>query len=215
MVNLYLLHLDLIGHEFLSQALDRVFDSIDQSITASDRAITKATNSGDEEYASSATDEECDVIEALLGIAFVAAQTEITATIARVKHLHERFQRDFPRSNLTTTTGVNSNILQAANPVIKTPYTAVEILNAFANFFKHGDEWDPEWRHGTPQQLRTIAILRAASAVPLSTGNLRTGATALGIDWSLSVRGLIDIVKNWRKNLRRQYEAELAKRGIV
>jgi hypothetical protein len=215
MVNIYLLHLDLIGREFPSTTLERVFESIDQSIAASSRAIEEAVDNGDDDYATSVADDECDLIEALLGIAFVAAQTEITATTARVKSLHERFQRDFPHSNLTTTTGRKADILRDANPVIKPPYTAVEVLNAFANFFKHADEWDAEWRAGTLQQQQTISVLRAAGAVPLSTGTLRTGATALGLDWKLSVRGLSDIVTIWRKNLRAQYQKELAGRGLV
>jgi len=99
-----------------------------------------------------------------------------------VKRLRTRFQGDYPGQQLTTTTDKKGDIIAFGGSAVAGNYTSVEVINAFANYFKHGDEWDSQWRASKQQQQETIDILRAAGARPGSTGNLRTGAGLLDAD---------------------------------
>lgn len=209
MVNIYDILIDFIGPDFSSGALRRVLESIQEAINVCDRAISDVQKNSEPDYIDAVGDTECDVIEALIGTAFVTAQTEITATASRVKRLHNKFKRDRPDFTLSTTTSAKANIFHTSSPIVRSPYSAVEILNGFANYFKHRDEWDAQWRNATPPQQDTIAVIMAAGAEPGSTGNLRTAAHVLGAD---GINGLIEfseIIANWRKSLAAGYEAEL------
>ncbi len=215
MINMYLLHLDQIHGRFSGNIIDRLFDSFDHAVAASAEAIRHAQASGLEEYSASVIDDEADLVESLVGVAFVTAQTEVTATVSHVKRLHEYYCSQFPGRDLKTTSGQKPSILRTATPVICPPYTTVEVLNAFANLFKHADEWDYPWTDGTALQQQTIAVVRATGAVPACTGNLRIGAKALNVDWEMSLHDLIAIVRNWRRALATLYQTELGNLGLI
>ena len=213
-VNIYVLFLDLIRLSFPSDGLRRVLESLDDAMAACDRAITNARKIGDQGYVEAVVDDESEIAEALTGTAFVVAQTEISGTVSYVKRLRERFQANHPGRQLTTTTGRKADIMAFGGSAVAGNYTSVETINAFANYFKHSDEWDSQWRASRQQEQETIDILRAAGANPGSTGNLRTGAALLDADMC----GLIvfsSIVEKWKQSVEAAYRSELTSRGLI
>jgi hypothetical protein len=64
------------------------------------------------------------------------------------------------------------------------------VLDALANYFQHRDEWpSSDWSTLTDLSKRTADIVAAAGLTSGSTGNLRTGSTALGnVDYKSTAR---------------------------
>jgi hypothetical protein len=163
-------------------------------------------------------DEECDSIESWLGLAFVAAQTYITRVVSHCKRLHEWHERQTKSKVLLGIKGFKHEILAAASPKVRsTNYTAVEGVNAFANYFKHRDEWPFDWNQmQRDDEKRTAAIIGAFGAQSGNTGNLRQGyASVLGdeIPFNEVVR-LGGIVRDWARALKAAYEQELVAKGF-
>jgi len=164
------------------------------------------------------TDEECESIESWIGLAFVAAQSYLTRVISHCKRLHDWHERQTKTRVLLGIKGFKHEILAAATPKVRpTNYTAIEAVNAFANYFKHRDEWPLDWTQLQGDNEKwTAAIIEAFGAQSGSTGNLRQGyASVLGDKIPLNeVSRLGGIVRDWVRALKTAYEQELVANGF-
>jgi ubiquinone biosynthesis protein UbiJ len=130
----------------LQTLLEPIGKAIADSIAGSRVRIAKFEERyGHEAYGREAAhmlaEEEHAVVEHFLGLAFVAAQTAyITAVVSRLTDVH-RLARVRNNTALTTTPGSKPDMLQYRfRPAPKKPYSQIEIVDAFANYYKHRDE---------------------------------------------------------------------------
>jgi hypothetical protein len=64
-----------------------------------------------------------------------------------------------------------------ASKIGGTRYTVAEVINAFANYFKHRDEWNPvDWSDPKGLNTNTLKVITAIGATPASDGAFRTAA---------------------------------------
>lgn len=167
-------------------------------------------------------DDEVGIIEELLGVAFVACQAYITSIVSGIKRLHKRAHKRHS-IQLTTTDGTKTSVMRhgfAAHA--GTLWSPIEVIDAFANYYKHSDQWSVEgvdWdkpeTHGRTDRARTIAVIRSAGTERRSPGNLRTGAEYLGNQDYHNMSVFSEHLSAWRKGLVHAYEAELRSKGLI
>jgi len=197
--------------------LERILQTLGIAVDACTDAITRAQSSGNAEYIDAVVDDECDVIENLLGAAFVACQADITAVISHVKRMHKRALADGHR--LDSSDGSKAGIMALGNQqlVATSTYSYVQVIDAAANYFKHRDEWRGSWTQFDPasRQGKTVAIITAVGAKQGSTGNMRTGVNALGISNYRNLTILYDHIASWANNVATAYESELRRFNLI
>lgn len=104
-----------------------------------------------------------------------------------------------------------------------TGYTEIQVIDAFANFFKHNEEWEWDWSKLKDRSRKTAEIITAVGASQGSTGNFRKGAAAIGNVDLTRVTILVGIIASWRGvpgvqapwDLASQLEAEATKLGLL
>jgi hypothetical protein len=206
-MTIYAVLLELIWMRSHPNTLYRVLESIGASIEGCGQAIGEAHKSGNADYLESVVDEECGVIENLFGAAFVTCQAEITAGASHVGRIHAEASQS--GHTLVTCNGTKRGIMAFGSPLIgSSPYTGIQVINAFANYFKHNDEWNAPWNELPNREKQTVDVILAAGAQEYSTGNLRTGAEALGVtDEQLYLFG--NQIRDWSSAIHNAYEKEL------
>lgn len=200
--------------ETTQEALLRIFDTLNQGVAACQKAFEAAQAHDDEDYTQSVADEESEVLEALIGTAFVIAQTEIESTVKMVDRLHKRAGSD--GHTLKSTTTKRHEILRIESPIVAgTNYTRAEVINAFANYFKHRDAWGKRWGDLTKDDKEkfTVDVIAAAGAQEYSSGNLRTAILVLGIQ-SDELEWLYNEMCSWKENIANRYRDELTTLGL-
>jgi hypothetical protein len=204
--------LELVSvHTHLS-SLDRVMRSLNSAVQESNEEIGKALQSGNHDYAI-IVDDECGFVENLIGAALVTCQAEITSIAALVIKIHSEAQGG--GITLTTTDGQKPSILAFGNPQVgSSGFSQIQVINAFANYFKHNDEWDQEWSQATGWQMHTVAVLSAVGAVEFSTNTLRACCDALNIQFD-ELHFLSQIVRTWGSSIHRAYESELKQLNLL
>src|SRR6267143_671924 len=132
--------------------LGRTLDIVGDAIKAASRRIDDAQKTGDAEWLDIVVDEECAIIEDLIGTAFVVCQTYITGVVSRIVGLHTYHDKNGPNPLVTTSgvkhapKGISPSILRFGSRKIgRSGRTAVELIDAFANYFKHHEEWTGSW----------------------------------------------------------------------
>lgn len=216
----YRIVLSIFLGDHLDDTLNRVLDPLGKAIanigTEIDNAVSKFGSDTDWWI-----EDEVVVIEELLGVAFVACQAQITYIVSGIQRLHKHAKK-LDSKQLTKTDGTKASIMQygfARNAEI--PYSPIEIIDAFANYYKHSDQWSVEgvdWDKPQTYGLakHTIPVVKFASAEQGSTGgNLRAGASYLGNPEFRDLSVFIAILSGWRKNLVSAYEAELKAEGLI
>jgi hypothetical protein len=208
--------------DFEDYSLRIALDELDSAILGCERRIDGAMTTGNDEYAEAVTDDVCDVVETLLGAAFVLCQNHISFIVSMVQRLHRwaanPTRRRKQKETLTTTPSNKLGIMRYDSTGINgTPYTAIEVMDAFANYFKHHDEWTGAWPHGLKErrQQRNAAIIMAVGAEQCSTGILRQGSRALGNPDFHHTTVFAGILKQWASNLRTAYEKECESNGLT
>lgn len=213
-MNVYSIYISLLRIYAIPNTLLSVLDSFGQAIGRSSQNITTAEETKDDEYISFVVDDECEIIESLLGAAFVSCQAIINAISAKVISIHERALSE--GHTLATTDGKKHSILSfGGDRLLLSNYSQVQTINAFANFFKHGDEWSNSWENETGQNRFTIDILVAAGASQGRTGTLRTGIKSLGINEYAELLELSKIIEKWTNTLIDAYESELKNAFLI
>jgi hypothetical protein len=198
--------------EVTQEALLRIFGTLNQGVAECQKAFEAAQTHGDADYIQSVADDESDVLEALIGTALVVAQTEIESAVKMVKRLHQRATSD--GHTLVSSKSARHEILKIDSPMVTTTnYTRVEVINAFANYFKHRDGWEQSWNHLTGKEKFTVDVIVAAGAKESSSGNLRTALDTLGIQ-SDELEQLYKEMSSWKENITNRYRSELTSLGL-
>jgi hypothetical protein len=212
--NLYLIHLRLLRGDTVFPALEDVLGPIGAAIADSSRHIDEACATKDEEWFEAVTDEECEVIEELLGTSLVVCQAYITSVVSRVLGIL-RFA-DRRGHTLKSVAPKRDHIVSATSTYCgNTGFTNIQVMDAFANYFKHRFEWSSDWSKAGGPAARTITIVRAAGASEGSSGNLRTGAEVLGNSDYSDLSVFSEILETWRAGLEATVRAELASLGCL
>jgi hypothetical protein len=209
--NFYLLHLEALRH-----SLDLVLNPLSVGIRKGEefahRIAKEASN--DPLYVDAVWDEETYIEESLLGAAFVVCQASITALVSEIKKLHARYQRSECK-DLTTTDGKKESIMRLGSPMVrKTGYSKIEIMNAFANYFKRQTEW-PSWTRATGLAKGTIAVITAVGAKEGMSRNMLQGAKALGNRSDHDLHVFAKILDDWRSAATRKYATELRSKNLI
>ncbi len=194
-MHIYHVLLELIWIRSHPASLYRVMTSLGDAVKDSGNAIDKASKSGSDEYLDSVIDEECGVIENLIGSAFVTCQAEITAVVSHAIRIHDAAKN--AGHILSSSDGTKRGIMAVGSPLVgQTKYTQIQVINAFANYFKHGDEWDTTWDKLPNREKQTADVILAMGGAEFSTGNLRKGAEALGVNYD-ELHLLAECVQKW------------------
>lgn len=216
MISHYIFCLNILQGNLSNQNLVRILSALGKAIGECEIAIHKASSTGNEYYIDAVTDDEVDVIEDLLGAAYVVCQTYITKIISDVIFLHRYHKRSNPSSELKTTGDFKYSILSFGSKVISgVGYTQVQVIDAFANYFKHRDEWPSDWHKLEERSTKTAEVIMAVGASSGCTGNLRRASKVLGNEGFKNTIVFYDIVNNWCKKLYEAYETELNKMGLI
>ena len=176
-VNKKTLYMELLRLQARMDPLDQVLEPISDAIHAAGDRADRAEAS--DAWADAVIDDECDLVENLLGAAFIACQTFITAVVSAAMRLHEYcIKENLPVSG---SLAKKATLLGLGAPVGGLGVTDVELLDALANYYKHRSEWrGSDWANPRRRQAATIAVIKRAGLEARSTGNLRTGAGILG-----------------------------------
>ena len=212
-VNFYALNLDSLRHgPDLHQVLSPLAFGIKKSQEFLDEIAKNSSN--DPMYVDAMADEQTYIEESLLGAAFVVCQASITAVVSEVKKLHARYQRN-ANKDLATTDGKKESIMRLGNPIKrKIGYSKIEIMNAFANYFKHQTEWS-SWTRASGIAKGTIAVISAAGAKDGMSRNMLQGAKAVGNSSGHDLTIFVKLLDDWRSAVSRKYETELKKRHLI
>jgi hypothetical protein len=156
-------------------------------------------------------DFECGRIEEILELAFIACQLAITAVISRCRGLHhtEGFRSKNKSGKWELTSRCNSW-------VSGTRYKQVAVIDAFANYAKHKDEWPRDWRRSKDQASKTAKVIISVGASSGSSANMRKGfERILGHGDFKRVSELGDIVQRWGTKLARNYERDMKAQKLL
>lgn len=207
----YGIHLQLLQYPFILPNIDRVLHPIGEAIEICIHDIETVDYESITDYdADAIIDEETDVIENLLGTAFVVCQTYISSVISRVRILHRLYKKEHNGAELTTTSITKPDILAfGSSSVGSSDFSEVQVIDAFANYFKHRAEWVRVWDKLPKKDAYTARIIGAVGASRGSTGNLRTGAKVLGNEVYSNMDVFVGILQRWRQNLYNGYREEL------
>ncbi|HQR08106.1 MAG TPA: hypothetical protein PLN21_14855 [Gemmatales bacterium] len=163
---------------------------------------------------------EGELLETVLGAMFVLWQTFLSTMISATKELGRHCDNEL-NLKLSLAQG-KGKILRFGSPVLgKTGHTGPEVIDAFANYFKHRDEWPGDWRLLDERSKLTAKVIKRCGAKDNSHENIRCGIKALGVkppykDFSAINTCLIDWVSEIEPQVRseiiavaRQYQGRL------
>jgi hypothetical protein len=187
--------------------LRRLLDPIEQELTEIDACLAGLTPPSDEheQWAyESFREAKGDEVEGLLAVAFVIAQTHVTQVVSRTMRVLEAAQ--LAGRSLTAFAPSpevsRDHVLRAASDVVPgTDYTQVQVLDAFANYFKHHEEWRGKWADLKGKAGKTAKVIAAAGAAKGYVGNFRAGAEVLGNGSYKNVGVFVSIISTWRSGL--------------
>jgi len=211
-----------------TDAIERLHAAIERQIGASSRRIDRAKASGNHEYLDAIVDDECDHIEELLGLAFVAAQTFITRFRGRLAWASAIVKDEFGAGLSFATLPKAYEVLARGRALpAGSAQSVVEVINAVANYWKHQEDWptteEPKsgrlitiWNVQShllrKNERRTIEVVTSIGMKPGSTGNLRTAAEALGVTDYADLSPIRQELKVWADSLFEATRAELSQR---
>jgi hypothetical protein len=215
---LYGVYLKFLQSSLVFPNIERVLQPIGEGI---ERGILDTSTydwAGFNEYqANVIMEEETDVVENLLGTAFVVCQTFISTVFSRICVLQSYYKKEHDGNNLSTTS-VNKNdiMLFGSLKVMNTDFSEVQVIDAFANYFKHRDGWIGDWNKLSKRKGGiTAQVISAVGASRGATGNLRTGAKVLGNETYSNVIVFANILNKWRQVLHNSYQEELELKQLL
>ena len=212
-VNYYHLSLEVLRQSF---DLDLVLSPLSIGIRKSQEFAQEIVRDADNDplYVDAIWDQETYVEESLLGAAFVACQACITGVVSEVGKLHARYKKSTGK-DLATTDGKKVTIMRLGSRLVRrSGYTQIEVMNAFANYFKHQAEWS-SWTRATGLAKETITVIARVGAKQGMSRNLLHGAKALGNRSGHDLHVLAKILDDWRSAVTRKYETELTDKGLI
>lgn len=145
---------------------------------------------------------DIEVVELLIGSAFVLGQAAITQAISLVKRIHEEAGKPswIPEGK--------AQIMEMGAPFHdQTGFSKITLINAAANYYKHRYEWWDDWS-GPPSSKPTIGIVLKMGLVPKGHHNLEHALRALEI-FPRDVSPLGQLICEWRMKLAKDLETKL------
>jgi len=181
--------LDIALHSLIIPEENPVLDSMALSIKESEKYVQKILEEDpDNELGShDLVFEEGCLVDDLVGIAFVVCQRGITSVVSSysflqkqwVKH-RETIHKDKPKKDFVgipiSSNNLKRELMGVVNPSLGS-FSKISVIDAFANYYKHRDEWTNDW-NGMDDSLRmkTAEIVRFCGADPGSlSSNCRQG----------------------------------------
>lgn len=201
-----------------SLQLERLLEPIGQELTEAYDYVEalEPPEDAEEQWAfESHIEQKCDEVEGLLSVAFVIAQSHITQVASRAIRVLEAAQ--YAGVSLQQVPQSKEGFLKTCSASVKdTGYTEVQVINAFANFFKHHEEWVGAWEKlENKQALNTAKVIMAVGAKQGSSAPFRTGAEAVGNGTYKNVGAFVGIIREWRKQLASKLEAAAGSAGLL
>lgn len=185
-----------------------------EAIAKCTKTIEEAETTSNEEYISFVIEEETALVENLLGTAFVLCQSYIAFVVSRVKALHKSCEKIGVQ--LSTTDGSKTDIMRFGNQLLLgTQYSQVQAINAFANYFKHHEEWKGHWEQLKGKPAGTVQVLLETGAKQFSTGNFSTAAKRLGNESYKNLEVFAKILRGWGQAVHERYNVELGEKGLL
>lgn len=183
----------------------KVLDELDYAIREAGKRLDATRGSA---YAEELIDEECDFIEAIAGSAFVVGQTYITGVVSAVM----RLKAD---AAVTAIPSTKRSILKFMAPAVgSTSFTLPELVDAFANYFKHRDEWSFDWKKLEGRSVETSKMISDVGAKSGCSGNLRIGLEAIGYaDYRVGKMG--DDLAEWQAAVHAECKRRLKSANLV
>jgi hypothetical protein len=159
-------------------------------------------------YYSVEDEHDIEVVEHLIGSAFVLAQTSITQAVSILKRMHEDAGRPawIPKDKavvLTTAASLHGEL----------SISDIAIINTAADYYKHRFEWKEEDWIGTPPKNKTIARAVTLGLGPKGYHNMEHALRELKI-YPSDMAPLGRIVGDWRESLADHLRAEGKKNGV-
>ena len=194
------IRLRLLDHALDDETYASVLHTLGAGVRSAAARITEAEDTGNAGTAEFVTDIETETVENLLGAAYVVCQAQITA----VAQVGLRIRGQALKDGLTFSAfGGNAHDVRALGEAFDSGRSKIEVLWALGNYFKHREEWSlSTWSNPTGVAQHTIPVITAAGLTPGSTGNLRTGAKALGnADYS-DMTVFETIIRAWSNGVR-------------
>jgi hypothetical protein len=207
------LGLRLISYEVDAGWSERVHKAIEKEIARGQSRLERLRESGNTEAFEAFADEECDQIEELLGIAFVASQAFINRVWNQVHDLNETCLRDYGRP-LPSLASWQEVLQVEGSRLAGSSITNIEAIYAVGNYWKHSEEWptcevaaDGRRRYVwdtskmRPIQKPTAEVVLEMGLRFGSTGNLRTAARTLGVSDCSDLGTIRRTLDSWAKQL--------------
>jgi hypothetical protein len=151
---------------------------------------------------------DIEVVELLIGSAFVLGQAAIAQAISLVKKTHEDAGKPpwIPAERI--------EIMKTAAPVhAGTGLSKIVIINAAANYHKHRYEWADDWS-GPPNSKTTIDIVLKLGLGRNGDHNLERALRVLEIS-PADMTPLSGIIGEWREKLAKEIEASLISHHLL
>jgi hypothetical protein len=194
--------LRLLDYEIKNDVHAEVLDVLGRGIKAAATRIDRATETGPDEYADAVTNTEIEIVEGLLGTAYVVCQSRITAIAQAALRCRTRIISD---GLMFAAFGDRDHEVRRLGPRFDAQRSKVELLWAFANYFKHRDEWTSDsWTNPQGLERHTVPAILSAGLEPRSNGNLRTGAEALGGLDNADISVLQTVIREWADQIREE-----------
>lgn len=210
-----------------------VIDTISSSIKSSTISINKiwdeAERAPDElaDVAYQITADDQELVEHLMGISFVMCQVGITHIVStyqsvqdswvfhqKIKHKNPNLFKDF--WGISTQKKVSKNdLMRKGNPILSSGYSQIETINAFANYFKHNDEWNSNWVEEDDNDNITRKIIKASGAKN-SVEVCKEGFSFLlnrePLDQNIKLWEMVD---KWADSIKQAFDNDLIKCGCI
>ena len=205
------------------KSLDRLHAPIEHEIAEASRLVERAKLGG-EDCLDTVIDDECDRVEELLGLAFVAAQVFMTDVRSRVAILSQACRSDLGRPLSFASDPKAYDVLKVGDPIPpNSPYTVAQLINAVANYWKHEGDWPvceqkkgrrvlTVWNSASmgKRERQTVEIARSIGMTPSSTGNLRRAADELGVTDYKDLSPIRQKLKDWASGLYKVASMEVS-----
>ena len=158
--NLYTMHVSLISIAFQYDLAIDVFHELGKTIKRVHDETARFAETFSQYDSDSMWEDANSTIEDLHGAAFVISQTSITTIVSRVKALHEFAECD--GHSISSIPNQKGEMLASNSPLIPSkPVTYIQAIDAFANYFKHHDEWPRGWVNVDARGKPTIETLES------------------------------------------------------
>jgi len=194
--------------------------------------IGRAERMGPEEHIDHVNETSRLLIEELLGVAFAAGQVFLTAVrtrfVALARAYHQEFGTELTLGGMAGFGGPSDIdgyrlFKYSGKPPTQKSFTAIEAINAVANYWKHHEEWPRTlkprgkwlktvWNDKTAKrnQKRTIQIVRGLGMSPSGVWNLQKAVKALGGRREYDLTPVRRTLQAWAASLLKETEAQIS-----